>query len=75
MLTFQDPDDKLKLILNIVKQMESNTLEGKLNASLALIDIFNSGKNYGECYEKPDFLQTLFDMVRSDDDMTVRSTL
>ena len=63
------------LLLNIIKQMEVNNLEGKLNASLTLIDLFNSGKNYGECFEKPEFLQAVFDLIRSDDDITVRSAL
>lgn len=63
--------DKKQFILQIIDNVESQVYEGKLNSSMVLVDIMEF-KSWMQFYKTLQLNQRLFDLIKSDDGLTVR---
>ena len=67
-------DMKKEFALKIINSLESQEYEGKLNSAMVLSDIMDT-KAYSEIFKSAEVNKRLFELLKSEDDLTVRSTL
>ena len=60
--------------MDIINSFETQEYEGKLNSALVLSEI-SDNKNFVELFKSEKVNQRLFEILKSQDDLTVRSTL
>lgn len=66
-------DMKKGFVLKIINSLDTQEYEGKLNSAMVLSDIMDS-KAYSEIFKSAEVNKRLFELLKSEDDLTVRAT-
>ena len=69
----ESSERNLKFAIKVINSMETQDHEGKINSAHVLSEIMDT-KAYSEVYKSVKVNQRLFELLKSDDDLTVRST-